>query len=82
MAQRIATTSGILAYEISSTLRHRQQIFTGETSYMLAVLPAIHAAMAIAGGRFPHRGVVPPTNHVDAAEFFDAVRREGIDIRS
>ena len=80
IARRIGPTSGILGYEVSSTLRHRQQVFTGERSHMLAVLPAILAATAIAGGRFPHRGLVPPDKHVEAGEFFDFVRREGITI--
>ena len=80
IARRIGPASGILGYEVSSTLRHRQQVFTGERSHMLAVLPAILAATAIAGGRFPHRGLVPPDKHVEAGEFFDFVRREGITI--
>ncbi len=77
-AQRFGRTSGILAYEISSPLRQKHQIFTGEKSYMLAVIPAIEAAQAIAGGRFPHRGIVPPTDHVDYLRFVEAVRKEGI----
>lgn len=80
LARRFGETHGILAYEIASTLRHRQQIFTGDRSWLLAVLPAVHAATAIAGGRFPHRGIVPPTEHVDSAEFFAALQREGIAI--
>jgi hypothetical protein len=82
IARWIGETEGVLAYEIASTLRHKQQIFSGERSYMLAVLPAVHAAMAIASGRFPHTGVVAPRDHVDPAEFFEAVRREGIAITS
>jgi len=80
IAKRFGETNGILAYEIASALRHKQMILTGARSYLLAVLPAVQAATAIAAGRFPHRGIVAPADHVDAGEFFEAVRREGIAI--
>ena len=80
LSRRIGMTEGIVRYEISSALRHREQTFSGKKSYMLAVLPAIQAATAIASGSFAHRGLVPPTHHVDAEELFAAVRREGITV--
>jgi short subunit dehydrogenase-like uncharacterized protein len=80
IAKAIGEKRGRVRIEISSTLRHRTQTFTGEQSYMLAVLPAILAATAISGGQFPHRGIVPPTQHVDPAQLYEAIRGEGIDI--
>ncbi|HVS31078.1 MAG TPA: hypothetical protein VMS98_06460 [Thermoanaerobaculia bacterium] len=79
LIRRIGATSGVLAFEVSSALRHKQQIFRGEKSYMLAVIPAIEAAIAIAGGKFKLRGVVPPSEHVGVDELYDAVKREGIE---
>ena len=80
IARRIGNTKGMVRYEVSSLLRKRTQTFSGKKSYMLAVLPAIFAATAIANGRFPHRGVVPHTQHVDRIELFEAIRAEGIAI--
>lgn len=79
ITRRIGPTSGVLAYELASAAGHKYRIFTGEKCHMLAVIPAIEAALAIAGGRFPQRGLVPPTDHVDPAQLFDAVRKEGIE---
>ena len=78
LIRRIGATSGVLAFEVSSTLRHKQRMFTGEKSYMLAVIPAIEAAIAIAAGKHKHRGVVPASEHVGVNEFYEAVKREGI----
>jgi saccharopine dehydrogenase-like protein len=80
LAHRIGLKRGVLAYELASKVGHKYRIFTGEKSYMLAVLPAVQAALAIAEGRFTHRGVVPPTEHVDPAQLFDAARQEGIEM--
>ena len=82
IAHKIGETQGILAYDIAATTRRKQFVFTGEKSYMLAVIPAIEAALAITSGRFAHRGVVPPTQHLDDAVFWEAVRREGIKVTS
>ena len=78
LIRRIGATSGVLAFEVSSTLRHKQRVFTGEKSYMLAVIPAVLAAIAIAGGKHKHRGVVPASEHAGVEEFYEAVKREGI----
>ncbi len=78
IARRIGPSRGVLAFDIASALRRRQSIFIGENTYMLAVIPAIEAATAIAAGRFPHRGLVPPTDHAGLTEFLAAVEREGI----
>ena len=78
VANLIGPKRGILAYDIGSAHRRRQRIFIGENSYMLAVIPAIEAAIAIAAGRFPHRGLVPPTEHLSVDELLAAVAKERI----
>jgi Saccharopine dehydrogenase NADP binding domain len=78
IAKRIGLERGILAYDVASALRRRQTVFTGENIYMLAAIPAIEAASTIVAGRFPHRGVVPPTEHVSLEAFRAAVQSEGI----
>lgn len=77
-ARLIGPKQGILAFDIASALRRRQRIFIGENSYMLAVIPAIEAAIAIANGRFAPRGLVPPTEHLSVDAFLTAVARERI----
>ncbi len=78
IAKTLGTTHGVLGYEIASKAGFKYRIFTGDKSYMLAVLPAILAATSIAEGRFTRRGLVPPTDHVEPSQLFEAVRNEGI----
>ncbi|HMC20336.1 MAG TPA: saccharopine dehydrogenase NADP-binding domain-containing protein [Thermoanaerobaculia bacterium] len=78
IGRTIGLKKGVLAYEISTAAGFKYRIFTGRKSYMLAVIPAIQAALAIAEGRFQRRGLVPPTEHVDTEQLFDAARKEGI----
>ena len=80
VARLIGKRQGIVQFEVSTMLRRKQLTFRGRKTYMLAVLPAIQAATAIAAGRFPHRGLVPPTEHVDTTQLYEAVRNEGISI--
>ncbi len=80
LVHRIGPKDGVLAYEIASTASHKHVMFSGGKSYMLAVLPAIQAALAIIGGRFGHRGVVAPTDQIVMADFLEALKREGITI--
>jgi hypothetical protein len=82
IARKLGAEHGVLAYDVAATTRRKQVVFTGENSYMLAVIPAIEAALAIAAGKFPHRGLVPPTQHLEDSVFWDAVRREGINVIS
>jgi hypothetical protein len=82
VARRIGPTSGILAYEIATTGGYRHQLFTGESAHLAAVIPAVMAAQSIAAGTFPHRGVVPPTQHVERDALFEAMSREGVTILS
>lgn len=80
IARRIGNKRGMVRFEVSSLLRHRSQTFSGQKSYMLAVLPAVLAATAIVNAKFPHRGIVPHTQHVNREELFEAIRAEGIEI--
>ena len=77
-AKTVGTTHGVLGYEIASKAGFKYRIFTGDRSYMLAVLPAILAAVSIAEGKFTKRGLVPPTDHVEYSQLMEAVRNEGI----
>lgn len=79
IARRGGQPTGILGYEIASTLRHKTMVFRGEKTYMLAVLPAILAAISIANGKYAKRGLVPPEQHVDEAELRGAIANEGIE---
>lgn len=81
LARRIGPATGVLAYEVATAGEHEHHFFSGETTHLIAVLPAVLAAQSIAAGRFSHRGVVPPTQHADPAELFEAIRREGISIQ-
>lgn len=78
IAHRIGPANGLLAFEIASTMHRKQEAFWGPRSYMVAVIPAIEAAIAIAAGRYPHRGLVSPADHVTYAAFHEALRRENI----
>ena len=82
IAHAIGERHGVIAYDVAATTRRKQVVFTGDKSYMLAVIPAVEAALAISNGRFAHRGLVPPTEHLDPFAFWDAVKREGINFIS
>jgi hypothetical protein len=47
-------------------------------SYVVAVAPAVLAATAIARGRFPARGLIPPDQHVDPRELVTWLERAGV----
>jgi NAD(P)-dependent dehydrogenase (short-subunit alcohol dehydrogenase family) len=81
IAHLVGEKAGVLAFEVAATAKSKQVIFMGERTHMLAVIPAIEAARAIADGRLAARGLIPPTEHVDPFTFWDAVRREGISVR-
>ncbi len=78
LVHRIGPAQGVLAYEIASTSTRKFAIFTGAKSHLLAVLPAVQAALAIVNGRFPQRGLVAPTDQLVQADFLEALKREGI----
>ena len=80
LAHKFGSRQGILGYEIASSTGRKYVAFTGANTHMVAVIPAIEAAREIAEGRFPQRGLVPPTAHVDQKVFWDAVRAHGIDL--
>jgi saccharopine dehydrogenase-like protein len=79
-ARRVGNRDGVIRFQVSTLLRGRTQTFSGPQSYMLAVIPAILAATAIAAGQFTQRGLVPPTQHVDYSKLLDALHAEGIQI--
>ena len=78
LAGKLGPKSGVLAYEIVATGGPKYQYFAGENVHLGAVLPPVMAATAIAAGKFPHRGVVPPSQHVEPGALFDAMFGEGI----
>jgi len=80
LAHAVGTTHGVLAYEMASKVGFKYRIFVGDRSFMLAVLPAVQAAVSIAEGRFTKRGLVPPTDHVEPYQLFEAIRQEGISL--
>lgn len=78
VAQHLGAKQGVLAYEIVATGGQKHQFFTGERVHLAAVLPAVMAVEAIVSRKFPHRGLIPPTQHVDGGALFDAMWTEGI----
>jgi hypothetical protein len=48
--------------------------------YLLAVIPAVLAARALAAGRVPHTGLLAPHQQIDAAELLGELRRCGFDL--
>jgi hypothetical protein len=48
-------------------------------AYRLAVIPAVLAVRALAAGRVPHTGVLPPHQQVDTAELLEELRRCGFE---
>ena len=78
VAKSLGPKRGIIGYDIGSAVRRRQRVFVGENSYMIAVIPAIEAAIAIANGRFSHRGLVAPIHHLPLDTFLAAVEKERI----
>jgi hypothetical protein len=78
LALRFVPRAGVLAYEIVETGAVRQQLFVGENVHLTAVLPAVMAAQSIVAGKFPHRGLVPASQQVNAEVLFDALYREGV----
>ena len=80
LVHKIGNKEGVLGYEIAGADGRKHVVFTGANAHMVAVIPAIEAARAIAEGRFVQRGVIPPTGHVDPNVFWEAVRSEAIDV--
>jgi len=78
IARKLGNKQGVLGYEVAAATQRKHVVFSGAKTHMVAVIPAIEAARAIVEGRFPERGVVPPSRHVEHKVFWDAVQREGI----
>lgn len=80
LSRVVGSRHGVLGFEIESAGKVWRRVFWGERSYMIAALPAVLAAMAIAGGRFAGIGVIPVDRQVDSTELFAEL--EGAGIRS
>ncbi len=78
LARRMGETRGMLGYEIATTLRHKELIFTGAKTHMLAILPAVLATTAIVNQQYKQRGLIPPAQHVDHEQLRAAIEAEGI----
>lgn len=81
ITRRVGKREGVLAYEIQSERGLTHQMFLGARSYMLAVLPAVRAAIGMLAGKLPPAGIVAPPDHVAADDLFAAARAEGVAIR-
>src|SRR5687767_9087225 len=78
LSRAVGSRHGVLGFEIESAGRIGRRVFWGERSYLIAALPAVLAAMAIAGGRFAGTGVIPVDRQVDSAELFAELETAGI----
>ncbi|HUP44303.1 MAG TPA: hypothetical protein VM779_02215, partial [Thermoanaerobaculia bacterium] len=79
VARAIGPKRGVLAFEIAEGGgKSKHQYFTGDNTHLTAIIPAVLAAQSIAAGKFPHRGVVPPTQHAGTDALLEAMHREGI----
>jgi hypothetical protein len=70
LARKLGSSAGRIGYEIEDVSGRivRWAIMSRETSYLVAVAPAVLASQAIVEGRFVHRGLVLPDRHVEPDE--------------
>ena len=82
LARRLGGSQGVLLWELTrsdGTIARRALLGSGP-SRVSAVLPAVLAAQALAEGRHPHRGLVPPHLHVEPGILAAALARHGLAI--
>lgn len=81
LSRRLGASSGCLGYEIEGAAGavFRGALVARERGHFTPVVPAVLAARAIAGERFPHRGLVPPDRMVEPDALLDALRRIGVE---
>jgi hypothetical protein len=82
VARRLGASQGALLWELTradGAVVRRALVGSGP-SRVSAVLPAALAACALAAGRFPHRGLVPPHLHVEPEHLRAALARRGLAI--
>lgn len=81
IARRIGSVHGGIGYEIEDPGGNiaRYAILAQTNSYVMAVAPAVAAAVAIAHDRFPDRGLVLPDRHAEPAALFEYLGSLGIE---
>jgi len=82
VARQIGSKTGCVAFEIEDADRRvwTLALVSSRKGYVTAVVPAALAAGAIARGRFPQQGLIPPDRHVDPAALLDELIRLGVDV--
>jgi hypothetical protein len=82
VARLIGSKTGCLAFEIEDADRRvwTLALVSSRKGYLTAVVPAALAAGAIARGRFPKQGLIPPDRQVDPAALLDELIRLGVDV--
>jgi len=82
LAKKIGSSAGGIGYEIDAADGSiaRYAIVAAESSYLVAVAPAVLAARAIARKEFAGDGLVPPNRHVDSGELFTYLAENGIEL--
>ena len=82
VARLVGSKTGCLAFEVEDA-DHRLwtlALVSSHKAYATAVVPAALAAGAIARGRFPLQGLIPPDKQVDPAALIDELIRLGVDV--
>jgi hypothetical protein len=82
VARLFGSKTGCLAFEVEDAGRRlwTLALVSSHKGYVTAVVPAALAAGAIARGRFPSQGLIPPDRHVDPAALLDELLRLGVDV--
>jgi hypothetical protein len=82
VARLFGSKTGCLAFEIEDADRRvwTLALVSSHKAYVTAVAPAVLAAGAIARGRFPLQGLIPPDKQVDPAALIDELIRLGVDV--
>jgi hypothetical protein len=82
LARILGSSAGGIGYEVEDTSGRivRWALASCETSYLVAVAPAVLAAQAIVEGRFVHRGMVLPDRQVEPDELRSFLQANGIAI--
>lgn len=80
IARAIGSNAGGIGYEIEDVHGHvaRYAIVAAENSFVTAVAPAVLAIRALAGNRFPYRGLVQANQQVSPDELFAYLRSHNI----
>jgi saccharopine dehydrogenase-like protein len=78
LSRLVGSRHGVLGFEIESAEGVWRRVFWGERSYLIAAMPAVLAAMAIAEGHFRGTGVIPADRQVDPSRLFAELEKAGI----